>query len=212
MMKISIVFKPIITAILLLLIPLTVFTQNNETCVDTKNLTDILTSDTYNAAKTINVSSKIAANSQLIFNAGKSITLKEGFHAPVNTQVIMRVKACTTQEKADLVYQNGKIYTANDEQPFAEAIAFKDGVIIFVGDNADVTSFIGTSTIVEDFNGKLMLPGFHDVHMHPLEAGSPIGGGCLLDGLQENPNSLKTALQNCNLSSQCEWLDYGFWA
>ena len=31
--------------------------------------------------------------------------------------------------------------------------------------------------------GRLRLPGIHDVHMHPLEAGSPIGGGCYLDPL-----------------------------
>lgn len=198
-MKRFIVFRPI-TVLLLYLVTSSIIAQSNSDCITHRNLFDDITADTYNAAQTIIAKGAVQDNASVIFNAGESITLQNGFHTPKNSTVTMKIKTCDMQQTADLVYRNGKIYTANDEQPFAEAIAFKDGKIIFVGDNENITPYIGATTTVEDFSGKLMLPGFHDVHMHPLEAGSPIGGGCLLDGLTENPNSLKTALQNCNLS------------
>ena len=73
--------------------------------------------------------------------------------------------------KADTVLTNAKIYTVNDAMPWASNIAIKDGEIIYVGDK-DGADFIGTETEVKDLQGKLVLPGFHDVHMHPLESGS----------------------------------------
>ena len=42
-------------------------------------------------------------------------------------------------------------------------MAIKGEHIIFVGDNEAVSNYIGTTTSVEDFNGQLILPGFHDV-------------------------------------------------
>lgn len=73
---------------------------------------------------------------------------------------------------ADLVFQNGKIYTVDESQMWAEAIAIKDGEIIFVGTDTDAEIFIGENTSVEDLGGKMMMPGIHDVHLHPLEAAS----------------------------------------
>ncbi len=103
-------------------------------------------------------------------------------------------------QTADKVFQNGKIYTAYDAQPFAEAIAIKDGSFIFVGSNAGVAAHIGAGTIVEDLDGRLVLPGIHDVHIHPLEAGSPNAGDCGLDGYETDPENLGLALQACNLT------------
>ena len=99
---------------------------------------------------------------------------------------------------ADKVFKNAKVYTTNNS--FEEAIAIKDGDIIYVGSDFGVSAHIGAGTYVEDLNGKLVLPGLHDVHMHPLEASSPIGGGCILDNYETNPENFIPVLQNCNLS------------
>lgn len=73
---------------------------------------------------------------------------------------------------ATRVFTNGSIYTVNEQQPWANAVAIKDNEIIFVGSDSDVAAFIGGSTTVTDLNGKMMMPGFHDVHIHPIESGS----------------------------------------
>lgn len=67
---------------------------------------------------------------------------------------------------------NGKIYTGNPQQKWAEAVVIKDGRISFVGSSADAQGQIAGGMEVVDLQGKLALPGLHDVHMHPLEAGS----------------------------------------
>ncbi len=69
-------------------------------------------------------------------------------------------------EPAELVFKNGTIYTANQRQPTAEAVAVRGGRIVFVGSNGDAQKYIGASTRVIDLTGKTMLPGLTDAHHH----------------------------------------------
>jgi len=73
---------------------------------------------------------------------------------------------------ATQVFTNGEIYTVNKQQQWAQAVAIKGNKIVFVGDNDTVNDFIGANTKVTDLAGKMMMPGFHDVHMHPIESAS----------------------------------------
>ena len=100
---------------------------------------------------------------------------------------------------ADKVFKNAKIYTANSNQQFVEALAIKADTIIYVGTNAGAMVHTGPNTTIIDIGGDLILPGIHDVHMHPLEAGSPAGGGCLLDQQESDPENFISVLQNCNV-------------
>ena len=72
---------------------------------------------------------------------------------------------------ADTVFLNAKVYTVNTAQPWAEAVAIKGESIVYVGDNDGAKAFIGKATEQFDLNGKLMLPGFIDTHVHPLAGG-----------------------------------------
>ena len=74
-------------------------------------------------------------------------------------------------ETADIVFENGNIYTASDRQPHAEAIAVKDSRIIFVGSNADAKKFEGKATRVVDLKGHTVLPGMTDAHYHLIGVG-----------------------------------------
>ncbi len=71
------------------------------------------------------------------------------------------------QVKADTVYQNGYVYTVDERKTVAQAVAVKEGEIIFVGSNSGVNAFIGSGTQVVDLENKMMMPGLHDVHIHP---------------------------------------------
>ena len=64
-----------------------------------------------------------------------------------------------TSEKADMVINNGIIYTMDDFYPLAEAVAIRDGKIIAVGSEYAVGPYIGSETKVLDLNGKTMVPG-----------------------------------------------------
>ena len=71
-------------------------------------------------------------------------------------------------EFADTVYTNGRIYTVNEAQPWAEAVAVKDGKLVFVGSAADAESVTGESTSVVDLGGHFVMPGIFDLHTHPF--------------------------------------------
>lgn len=67
---------------------------------------------------------------------------------------------------ADSAYINGNIYTMEEDQPTAAAIAVKGQKLIFVGSNADVKDYIGSNTKVTDLKGKTVIPGLMEGHMH----------------------------------------------
>ncbi|MGI9263936.1 MAG: amidohydrolase [Gammaproteobacteria bacterium] len=69
-------------------------------------------------------------------------------------------------KQADRVLINGNIETMNEVQPNAEAIAIRDGKILFVGSSADAQAFVGADTDLVDLAGKYVTPGFIESHNH----------------------------------------------
>src|SRR5436309_10692650 len=69
-------------------------------------------------------------------------------------------------ETAETIFINGNIYTVNENQPSAQAIAVKNDRIIFVGANADGEKFRVGKTHIVDLAGKTVIPGFSDSHCH----------------------------------------------
>jgi len=78
------------------------------------------------------------------------------------------ISSCMSRNKdaADMVLQNAQVYTVNKNQVNAEAVAVKDGKIIFVGSNEDVRKLIGGETEVIDCKGQFVMPGFIEGHGH----------------------------------------------
>lgn len=68
---------------------------------------------------------------------------------------------------ADLVLTGGQIYTVNDAQPWAEAVAVTDGRFAYVGSTAGVESCVGDQTRRIDLGGRFVMPGMVDSHTHP---------------------------------------------
>ena len=72
---------------------------------------------------------------------------------------------------ADLAFVNGRVYTVDAERRWAGAVAVSRGQIVAVGTDADVRELIGSRTEVVDLDGRLLLPGFQDAHVHPPSSG-----------------------------------------
>lgn len=71
-------------------------------------------------------------------------------------------------DAADAIYYGGDILTMEgDSSVYAEAVAIKDGKILFVGSRAEAETFKGDSTTMHDLKGKTMMPGFIEPHVHP---------------------------------------------
>ncbi len=69
---------------------------------------------------------------------------------------------------ADVVYRNGAFYTVNKAQPWAQAVAIKDGRFLGVGANQAMDGLIGPETQVIELQGRMVMPGLVDTHTHPL--------------------------------------------
>jgi predicted amidohydrolase YtcJ len=77
--------------------------------------------------------------------------------------------ASTQPTPADLVLSGGKIYTVDSGHSLVEALAVKDGKIVFAGSTAQAQKWIGPNTHTEPLGGRLVLPGLIDSHIHPLD-------------------------------------------
>ncbi len=85
------------------------------------------------------------------------------------------------QVSADLVLLNGKIWTVNDKQPEAEAVAVLGNRLIAVGASKDIRKLIGPQTRVIDLQGRRVVPGFNDAHVHFFNGGAGLASVQLRD-------------------------------
>ena len=74
---------------------------------------------------------------------------------------------------ADTVLLNGAVYTVDAGQPTAAAVAIDQGRIVYVGADDTARQYIGRTTRVIDLQGRTLLPGFQDSHVHPGDAPNP---------------------------------------
>ena len=83
------------------------------------------------------------------------------------------IASCTSgedggdRESADLILSGAKIFTSNKQQPWAEAVAVKNGRFIYVGDSAGVSKYRSDGTRYINLDGRLVIPGLVDSHAHP---------------------------------------------
>lgn len=83
--------------------------------------------------------------------------------------------AVRAQEPADVIYLNGRIWTADAARTWASALAIREGKLVFVGPDSGARALAGPHSSVVDLRGKMVLPGFCDSHSHPVSSGLELG-------------------------------------
>lgn len=76
--------------------------------------------------------------------------------------------APTAGKPADFVFRNGPIYTVTGADPWATGLAVTGNTITHVGDEAGAMAQVGEGTRVVDLDGRLLMPGFVEAHIHPF--------------------------------------------
>ena len=115
-------------------------------------------------------------------------------------------------EPADAVYRGGRIYTVDARRSWAEAVAIRNGKFVAVGSNADVAAFVGPKTREVELGGRMVLPGIHDMHVHPVDGGFQALVECSfpfttpLDAIVEKIRACATK------TPKGEWIRGGQWA
>lgn len=118
--------------------------------------------------------------------------------------------------KADVIYINGYIYTADKHDTVCEALAIKNGYIIATGTTQEINNsqYVDNCTIIHDLLGKTMMPGIIDAHLHTF------WGGMQLSSCNLNYQSLtvdttlaiiQEYLDNDSADNSRNWLQVRGW-
>jgi len=117
------------------------------------------------------------------------------------------VFGCAAEKKngiADLALTNGKLWTLDPDQPWAEAVAIKKERIIKVGTTEEIKRLCDEETKEFDLNGSFVLPGFIDSHTHFLD------GGFALSSIQLRDAKSKEAFIDI-VAKRTKKIDKGVW-
>ena len=111
---------------------------------------------------------------------------------------------------ADLIITNARIWTVDPSRPTAEAVAVLGDRIAAVGSKQDVDNWRGPKTQVINADGKLLLPGFNDAHVHF------VSGGMQLDSIQLNDATsaqefARRIADRAKVTAKGEWIKGGNW-
>ena len=85
---------------------------------------------------------------------------------------VLSTAAAADGGAADRILHNGKVFTADPERPWAEAVAIRGSRILAVGEDERILSLAGRETSLTDLGGRVVVPGFNDAHVH-LAVGLP---------------------------------------
>jgi len=120
------------------------------------------------------------------------------------------VAAAQSKPAADLIISDAKIWTGDASKPTAESVAVLGDRIVAVGSNSEVDAWRDSNTKVIDAQGKLLLPGFDDAHVHF------VSGGAQLDAVQLNDATsaqefVRRIAERAKSAPKGEWIMGGDW-
>ena len=115
-------------------------------------------------------------------------------------------------ETGQSLFYNGAIWTANDAQKTAEAVLVDGNTITFVGSEAEARKMAGDDVTLVDLKGQMLLPAFHDTHIHTNAVGLALAKKCDVSGLG-TPEEMIAKFETCEAKlPEGEWLVGMGWA
>lgn len=118
----------------------------------------------------------------------------------------------TAQSKpaADLIITNARVWTVDKARPQAEALAILRDRIVAVGSATEVDAWHGPRTKVIDAQGKLLLPGFNDAHVHFVDGGDHLQAVQLKDAASPEEFARRIG-ERARSAPKGEWITGGDW-
>ncbi len=127
--------------------------------------------------------------------------------ATVGTLVSLnRLAKAQNTQTADLIAFNGRITTLNPQQPEASALAIKDGEFIAVGTDDELLQLRGTATEVIDLNGRRVIPGLNDSHVHVTRGGRFYNLELRWDGVPTLAMALEMLREQADRTPEGQWV------
>ena len=111
---------------------------------------------------------------------------------------------------ADLVILHGQVWTVDHAHPQVEAVAISGSRIVAVGSDVEISKWIGPATKKIDAQGKTVLPGFIDAHVHFTSGGGEITGVHLRDAATPEEFTRRVG-EHAKKLAKAEWMVGGTW-
>jgi len=112
---------------------------------------------------------------------------------------------------ADLFFLHGAVLTMDAARSWATSVAVRGGRIVYVGTDTGASSFRGPTTRVVDLEGRMLLPGFHDSHVHPVSGGMQLAE-CDLTSLKTKDEVFAAIRRYAAAHPQDPWIIGNGWA
>jgi predicted amidohydrolase YtcJ len=113
--------------------------------------------------------------------------------------------------QADVVLRGGAVHTMDAARTRAQAIAIGDGRVAAVGTDSEIAALIGPRTEVIELDGRMVLPGLHDSHVHLISGGLETMSCGLFD--ERSVEAILEKVRQCaaGAGSRDEWLNGAGW-
>jgi predicted amidohydrolase YtcJ len=110
------------------------------------------------------------------------------------------------QQFADLIVHNGRITTLDPSNPECSAIAVRDGKILATGDEAKVLAYRNAATNVIDLQGRRVIPGLNDSHLHLIRGGLNFNLELRWDGVPSVADALRMLKEQALRTPAPQWV------
>lgn len=107
---------------------------------------------------------------------------------------------------ADLLIVNAKIATLDAERPEAEAIAVAGNKILKVGSNSEIAALRGPNTRTVDANGRCLIPGLFDSHLHVIRGGRFYNAELRWDGVRSLTRAMQMLREQAQRTPPGQWV------
>lgn len=107
---------------------------------------------------------------------------------------------------ADLIVMNGRLATQDERRAFAAAAAIKDGHFIAVGTDKEVMAYKGDNTRVINANGRTVIPGLNDSHIHLIRGGLNYNLELRWDGVPSLADGLRMLREQAGRTPPPQWV------
>ncbi|MED1470552.1 amidohydrolase [Bacillus salipaludis] len=120
-----------------------------------------------------------------------------------------------SQQKADMIISSDVVFTGLTDQPEPASIVIKDNKIVAIGSEKEMKHFAGENTKIYQFNDQVIMPGFHDFHLHLMQGAVALNGVDLFAARSEE-EALEMIRKFAEANPENPWVigftwDAGYW-
>ncbi|OIK16862.1 amidohydrolase [Bacillus sp. MUM 116] len=119
------------------------------------------------------------------------------------------------QQLADVIISSNAVFTGLSDKPEPASIAIKDNKIIAIGSDEQMKSYLGENTKVYQYKDQLIMPGFHDFHLHAMDGAVSLNSVNLFEARSE-AEALEMIQEFAEANPENQWVmgaawDAGYW-